>query len=152
MRIRRFQETDARKVVNIIRRALLEVNSRDYPLSMLKAMCKRFTPTSIKEKAKTGHTYVAVESNEVVGTARLKENTISTLFILPTKMGRGIGRRLMEQVEKKAKEDGYSFIQVPSSLTAVSFYRKMGYKKVKEVYSKEYGKNIIMKKILILDS
>ncbi len=49
------------------------------------------------------------------------------IFVLPKYQGKGIGRKIIENLE----QDEYFFrakrIEVPASITAVNFYRKLGY-------------------------
>ena len=57
----------------------------------------------------------------------LTESILLTIFVLPEYQGKGVGRKIIETLE----EDEYFFIahriEIPASLTAVDFYRKMGY-------------------------
>lgn len=55
------------------------------------------------------------------------ESSLFTIFVLPEYQGKGIGRRIIETLESdeyflKAKR-----IEIPASITACQFYRKMGY-------------------------
>ena len=55
------------------------------------------------------------------------ESILLTIFVLPEYQGKGIGRRIIQTLE----QDEFFFrakrIEIPASLTAVDFYRKMGY-------------------------
>ncbi|MDY2782348.1 MAG: GNAT family N-acetyltransferase, partial [Candidatus Pseudoruminococcus sp.] len=55
------------------------------------------------------------------------ESSLFTIFVLPGYQGQGIGRKIMETLE----QDDYFFrakrIEIPSSITAVEFYKKFGY-------------------------
>ena len=42
--IRRFAETDAETVQNIIHRGLREINGKDYPAELMEEYCNYFTP------------------------------------------------------------------------------------------------------------
>ena len=48
--------------------------------------------------------------------------------MLPEKIGRGIGSAIVRALEADAFFLRAKRIEVPSSITAVKFYRKMGYK------------------------
>lgn len=52
---------------------------------------------------------------------------VSNFFILPAEHGKGLGRKLLEHLLRTAREKNLSFLQVPSSLTAIGFYRKAGF-------------------------
>lgn len=53
---------------------------------------------------------------------------------------------LHNYVEAAAKDNGIKAVQLPASLTAVDFYKKLGYHTVREAESEANGKNIVMEK------
>nr|ADQ54418.1 GNAT family acetyltransferase [uncultured marine crenarchaeote E37-7F] len=148
MRIRKFKQEDARKVSYLIRKTLREVNSKDYPQNQIKFMCENHSSKRIVEKASNRLMYVAVEGERILGTVGLKDTFITTLFVNPKFHNRGIGTELMNHVESTARKKGYICVSVPSSVTAYDFYRKRGYKKVRDEYSPQYGQVIVMEKKL----
>jgi len=148
MRIRKFRKEDARKVSFLIRRCLREVNSKDYPKSTIRFLESHNSSNKLVENSKEKQMYVAAEGDNILGTASLKDDLILTVYVNPKFHGRGIGRKLMEKVESLAKKKGFKSVILPSSLTAVDFYRKVGYRKIKEKVEDNIGKVIIMKKPL----
>ena len=88
--IRRFAETDAETVQNIIHRGLREINGKDYPAELMEEYCNYFTLEKIKNQANSAHMYVAVSGDEIVGTGSIapywgseKESILLTIYILP---------------------------------------------------------------------
>jgi N-acetylglutamate synthase-like GNAT family acetyltransferase len=148
MLIRKFKNEDARKVSNLIRKCLVEVNSKDYPKNIMDGMVKHFTPSQIIKNSEERNVFVAVEDDKVLGTASIKDDVILTVFVNPNIHGKGIGSKLMNKVEELAKKKGYKTVKLPSSLTSYEFYKKRGYKKVKMLHSDKYGDTIEMKKRL----
>lgn len=146
MTIRKFKKEDATKVSNLIRKCLKEVNSKDYSKNIINFMCSYFTSGKVEENAKNRDVYVIIEKNKLLGTGALKDNIILSVFIHPKAHRKGIGTKLMNYIEKKARDRKYEFVKVPASITAVGFYKKRGYKKIGEKYIKKFGKNIIMRK------
>ena len=47
--IRRFAETDAETVQNIIHRGLREINGKDYPAELMEEYCNYFTLEKIRQ-------------------------------------------------------------------------------------------------------
>jgi GNAT superfamily N-acetyltransferase len=92
--------------------------------------------------------YVAVEDERILGTVSLKDNVILALFVNPKFHSKGIGTELMNYVESTARKRDYKQVNVGSSVTAYEFYRKRGYKKVRDEYSPQYGQGIVMEKSL----
>ena len=132
--IRLFVESDAGAVQNIIHRGLREINGKDYPSELIEEYCAYFTLEKIKSQADSAHMYVAVSGDKIVGTGSIapywnseKESILLTIYVLPEMIGQGIGTAIINALEK----DGYFLranrIEIPSSITAVKFYQKMGY-------------------------
>ena len=93
--IRRFAETDAETVQNIIHRGLREINGKDYPAELIEKYCAYFSLEKIKSQAYTAHMYVAVSGDEIVGTGSIapywgseKESILLTIYI-PDRKRRG---------------------------------------------------------------
>jgi GNAT superfamily N-acetyltransferase len=150
MKIRKFQKEDAKKVAYIIHKAIFEVLSKDYPKRVCQNLCKGNTPSKLIEKSKIRNRdiFVLEEGNKVLGTGSLSGNMVRTVFVNPRYHGKGVGRKLMNHIEKVAKKKGLKTLQFHSSLTAEGFYKKLGYKKIRKEYHKEFGRGILMKKKL----
>jgi GNAT superfamily N-acetyltransferase len=146
--IREFRREDAGKVSCLIRKTLIEVNSKDYPQDVIRFLCENYSPQRIIEKSSNRQIYVAVDDGRILGTASLKDDIALGLFVNPEFHGKGIGTKLMSHIEVAARKRGYKSIRLPSSITAYEFYKKLGYKKVRDEYSREFGKAIIMGKSL----
>ena len=73
--------------------------------------------------------YVAEDKGEVVGVLRGRIGRLGSLFVAKSHQGRGIGKMLVERFEREIKSNGGGVIRVASSMYAVSFYSKIGYKK-----------------------
>lgn len=133
--IRRFVPADAGAVQNIIHRGLREINSQDYPAKRIEEYCGYFTVEKIRSQAETAHMYVAVsDDGKVVGTGTIApfwgsetESILLTIYVLPDLIGHGIGTAIIQTLEKDEYALRAKRIEIPSSVTAVNFYRKMGY-------------------------
>ena len=136
MKIERFQDFEADAVSSLIRRNLIEVNSRDYPEDIIRSLVEYFAPETILENAQSQCTLVAIQDGEVVGTASLANFGSAespnyyavSVFVLPELHGQDIGTQLVEAVESKAWELEAEKITVRASITAKGFYQKLGYR------------------------
>ena len=72
---------------------------------------------------------VAKDGECVVGFAQFNPATasIEAMHVSPVHVGKGIGRRLTQCLEDKARALGFDTIRVVSSLNAAAFYAKCGY-------------------------
>ncbi|MBU4246214.1 MAG: GNAT family N-acetyltransferase [Nanoarchaeota archaeon] len=144
--IRKFKKEDARKVSNLIRKALVEVNSKDYPPSAIQYLCDEYSPKRLIDASKKRAIFVAAENAKIFGIVGIENNHVFNLFVNPTFHGIGIGTRLMAHAEKIVKNRGYSFVELPSSITADKFYKKLGYKEIEKKRDKNIGEIIILRK------
>lgn len=73
--------------------------------------------------------FVAEEDGEIVGVLRGRKERLASLFVRGDHHRQGIGRRLVERFEQECHGLGVAVIRVASTLYAVPFYLKMGYKR-----------------------
>ena len=74
--------------------------------------------------------FVAIEQGEILGFARVR--IFGNAWIIDTLCSKGKGQRLMEEMISKAREKGISKIMLESVPTAVTFYRRFGFKHIGE--------------------
>lgn len=147
IKIENFKKEYAEKVSNLICDTLQEINSRDYSEAIINKMCAHFSPKTIIDLASRRAIFVAMEGANIVGTASLDGDVILSVFVDASLQGKGIGTKLMRYIEDTARKSGYRTLKLPSSVTSVNFYKKLGYKKLEEKTG-EFGINVIMKKDL----
>ena len=134
MEIRKFDKNDAISISKIICRNFLEVNIKDYSKEEMEYMSEMYNSNKVLEVAGYAHMYVVCIDKKIVGCGAISsfcgstdESILLTIFVLPELHGTGIGRIIIETLES----DEYFFrakrIEIPSSITACKFYKKMGY-------------------------
>lgn len=132
--VRPYQERDAEKIVNLIRRNFLEVNVKDYGEEAMRALAKHHDVNWFKGVASYANVYVFCINDEVIGVGSissfwgsLTESILLTIFVLPELHGNGIGRFIIQTLEKDELFLRADRIEIPASITAVEFYKKQGY-------------------------
>ena len=132
--IRRLIEEDAETISNIVCRNFSEVNIKDYSKNEMESLSKRFGKDKILQINGFAHSYVALIDNQLVGCGsiasfwgNLDESILLTMFVLPELHGNGIGKKIMETLECDEYFLRAKRIEIPSSITACEFYRKLGY-------------------------
>jgi GNAT superfamily N-acetyltransferase len=145
--LRVARDVDAEAVSEIIRAALRETNANDYPGEVIERLEQIFSPAAVLELMGKRKVFVATSGQRIVGTASLEGTAVRTMFVAPDVQRRGIGRRLMAEVERTARDAGVTTLVVQSSVTAVPFYARLGFKPVRDHY---YGEEhtVIMERYL----
>ena len=134
MIIRRFEEKDAGAVSGMIAETLRKTNRKDYSEEYLEDIIRHLQPDDILVRAGWQHFYVAEEDACVIGCGaigpywgKMDESSLFTVFVHPDHQGRGIGRRIMETLERDAYFLRAKRVEIPASVSAAPFYLKMGY-------------------------
>ena len=134
MTIRRFEPADAQAVSEVIVTTLRVSNTKDYPPDMMEELILHMQPGDILKRASWTHFYVAEEEGRIIGCGAIgpywgkeDESSLFTIFVLPAYQGRGIGRRIVETLERDEYGLRAKRIEIPASITGLPFYRKLGY-------------------------
>ncbi len=134
MLIRSFRNSDAENVSAMIIRTERITNSKDYSEEWINALETRAQPSDILERAGWTHFYVVEENDTIVGCGAIgpywgseTESSLFNIFVSPEYQGKGIGRKIVETLEQDEYFLRAKRVEVPASITAVNFYRKLGY-------------------------
>ena len=145
--IRPALDDDAADISAVILRALRETNAKDYTDEIIARVEQSFGPDAVRTLIAKRTIFVATIGNRVVGTASLDGSVIRTVFVAPDVQARGIGKLLMAQVEHIARSRNIPVLTVPSSVTAETFYARLGFKSVRDSYHGD-ERTIIMERSL----
>lgn len=138
---------DAPAVSSVILKALRESNAKDYSPEVIARVEASFSPSALVNLFQQRQVFVALQDQQIAGTASLDGRAVRTMFVTPDLQRQGIGRRLMEAVEDAARKAGIEVLAVPSSVTAEQFYAKLGYKAVRDSFHGD-ERTIIMERVL----
>lgn len=134
MTIRRFETADAQAVSDVIITTIRISNTRDYPPALMEELILHQQPADVLQRASWTHFYVAEEEGKIVGCGAIgpywgkeDESSLFTIFVLPECQGKGVGRKIVETLEKDEYALRAKRIEIPASITGLPFYLKMGY-------------------------
>jgi len=148
--IRTFKAQDAKNISNLIRKTMSVSNSKDYPAERLKLLIAYFSPEKVVKLSKERVCLVAESENRLIGTIALEGNELLTFFVHPDFQTRGVGTQLLDAIEKLAISHEVTLLTCKASITAVPFYTKKGYKRTGLNKDGTAGKQIGMKKSLLV--
>lgn len=126
--IRKADENDAQAVWDIRNAAINSQCTGHYPPELLKAWTDG-EMTDEFVKAVVESFYVATLDDHVVGTGMidLESGEVGAMFVHPSNMGIGVGRRILLYLEQLALEARLARMSVESTLNAAPFYRACGF-------------------------
>ena len=135
LEIRRFHPEDAIETSQVIAKTLLISNSKDYSREYIESTIASHSAEIISERAKEGHMYVVCDNSRIIGCGAIAgywgsitESILLTIFVLPEYQGKGIGKQIIKTLEQDEYFLRAKRIEIPASITAVEFYKKMGYR------------------------
>lgn len=133
IQIRLARVEDIPAIIDLQSLCLRVLNSREYTqrqvesLVVGQARCR-------KDLFHDEIVFVAVSEGDrqIVGFASLQIETphVGSMFVHPSMTRKGLGSQLLGAVETAGQEKGYPELSVLSSLMAVAFYEKNGFKRV----------------------
>lgn len=132
--IRPFQAADAPVLAAMIGRTLRISNAKDYSAGEIAALVEAHSPEFLQRRAGWTHFYVACAGGSVIGCGAIgpywdsaEESSLFTIFVDPKWQGQGVGRRIMETLERDPFFLRARRVEIPASITGCGFYRHLGY-------------------------
>lgn len=137
--IRKATDADAKEISENVKESVLATHRDVYSQDYINHVLWLYGPEKVKEFINDHIFWVAQEDNEIVGSIALRPHKgagtgfMTALYISPKHMGKGLGRMLVDHLEKYGKDNGYEEIWLWSSIVAKDFYSRLGYKKVQDI-------------------
>ena len=133
-KIRSFQTEDAEEVSALIAKTLRTVNIKDYSAGYIEDNVSSHSADVLIERAEHGYMYVVCDDSRIIGCGAIAgywgsttESILLTIFVLPEYQGKGIGRSIIQTLEQDEFFLRAKRVEIPASITAAEFYKKMGY-------------------------
>ncbi|MBS3079399.1 GNAT family N-acetyltransferase [Candidatus Pacearchaeota archaeon] len=127
MKIRRAKPEDAKEISNL-RINTIKSFPQDNSKEEMEYVINRNTPKSIIEKIKTREIFNMFEKGKIIGNIGLHETRLTNFYVDKNRLKQGIGKKLLEFIEDYAKKKGIIKLHLRSTPSAISFYKKFGYK------------------------
>ena len=132
-----YKNEYAKDLSEIILDNMYKINIKEHGKDIIDRISKYFTEEEIKKNfPQRTKCLVALKNEEVVGTAGIdrykgdktgKKYIVLTVFVKIKNHRQGIGKELIENIEKIAVNVGCKELVIPSSVYACEFYRKFGF-------------------------
>lgn len=133
--IRLINEHDYLKVAQMIEDSISNSSFANfYPKSTIDEIKNSLDEKGVAKRASWTHFYVIEENNEIVACGAIgpyygseEESSLFSIFVASKYQGKGYGRKIIEVLEKDEYFIRAKRVEIPASMSAIPFYRKMGY-------------------------
>lgn len=146
MEIRLIKQNEFEKVHKLIKITCETSWTTFYPKSSIEYVIELTKPDKLKETAKGNHFYVVVENGQIIGCGGIRpyygsltESGLFVIFVNPNYQGKGIGTLIIKTLENDDYGKRAKRIEIPSSIPAIPFYRKLGYEHKNNLLNYEDG-------------
>lgn len=135
MNIELIKENEIQETCDMIVRACKCSDFAEfYPQCSLEAVFEDTDYSQIKHRAQNGHFYVAKENGKIIGCGGIgayweskTESWIFTVFVDPAYQRKGVGRKIIDFLENDEYAKRANRIEIHAAMSAIPFYRKLGY-------------------------
>ena len=132
MRIRKFRNSDAVELARLHRSTIRNVNSQDYPKKQIDVWSGRVSVKRFRKSAHENVRFVAIDDEKIIGFADYKKDDLMGLYIHKNYTRKGVGKKLLQRLEKDAYQNGLRTMKCISTITANKFYEKNRYCTIKK--------------------
>ena len=150
MQIAKAKRGDARGI-STCRRESIQALKGIYSREGLNVLLLNSFEESVLHEIKSEEVYCILRGKKIIANVTLSGMQISGLYVKPEFFGFGYGQKLLEFIEKVAREKGIYELEVYSTINAKNFYLHNGYVVEGVAYSLPFNspvKFFYMKKIL----
>lgn len=132
IKIRRFKKSDAEAINRLLMRVFSKYNAKEVSQKGMEFFRERYSKKNIQDMwGKDDYVLVAEKDTRLVGVGRAKKNGwITHVYVSGNYMGKGIGQTLMQKMESWLRRNSIKYAKLNSSLFALEFYKRLGYKKI----------------------
>ena len=130
MKIRQYQAKDAPTIAELFSKTIREVNVQHYSQKQLDAWASPDKDaTFFHGKLSQSRSFVAEDSGEILGFADLipERRLLFFFYVHSGHQRKGVGKALLDEIEKTAREQGIEELYTEASITAKPFFEAMGF-------------------------
>ncbi|MBD2523183.1 GNAT family N-acetyltransferase [Nostoc sp. FACHB-133] len=145
MRLRIYQIADTEEIMKLFYDTIHEVNIHDYTQEQVDAWAPANMDIDLWIKSLgSKFTYVAEENGKIIGFGELEANGhIDRFYCHKDFQRKGIGKKILEQLESKAKALGIERLFTEASITAKPFFISQNFIVVKQQEVERRGQKLI---------
>ncbi|MBD2245504.1 GNAT family N-acetyltransferase [Nostoc sp. FACHB-888] len=145
MKLRIYEITDTEEIMKLFYNTIHEVNIRDYTQEQVDAWAPANMDIDVWIKdLESKFTYVAEEQGKIIGFGELEANGhIDRFYCHKDFQRKGVGKKILEQLELKAKSLEIENLFTEASITAKPFFERQNFIVVKQQEVERRGQKLI---------
>ncbi|MFN6461902.1 MAG: GNAT family N-acetyltransferase [Nostoc sp. DedVER02] len=145
MRLRIYEIADTEEIMKLFYDTIHEVNIHDYTKEQVDAWASANMDIDLWIKSLgSKFTYVAEEQGRIIGFGELEANGhIDRFYCHKDFQRKGVGKKILEQLESKAKTLGIEKLFTEASITAKPFFENQNFTVVKQQEVERRGQKLI---------
>ncbi|MFN6453342.1 MAG: GNAT family N-acetyltransferase [Nostoc sp. EfeVER01] len=145
MRVRIYEMPDTQQIMKLFYDTIHEVNIHDYTEEQVAAWAPANMDIEVWIKSLgSKFTYVAEEQDKIIGFGELKANGhIDRFYCHKDFQRKGVGKKILEQIELKAHSLGVEKLFTEASITAKPFFESQGFIVIKKQEVERRGQKLI---------
>jgi len=127
MQVRQFHGSDLISLHRMICDTIDVCYSGVYPVRAVQFFKEYHSEEKIMERSQAGEVLIIERGGSIVATGALVGNEILGVFVKSSEQGRGYGKTLMSELERRARAKGLSEVVLSVSLPSREFYGNLEY-------------------------
>ncbi|MEH2042984.1 GNAT family N-acetyltransferase [Nostoc sp.] len=145
MKIRIYEIADTKEIMKLFYDTIHEVNILDYTEEQVAAWAPANMDIEVWIKSLgSKFTYVAEEQDKIIGFGELEANGhIDRFYCHKDFQRKGVGKKILEQIELKANSLGVEKLFTEASITAKPFFESQGFIVIKKQEVERRGQKLI---------
>ena len=132
--IRKAKLEDVKSIAELHKKVVNEVNSKFYSAETIKEWIRDILKENVVNQLQNSNWIVAEIDGKIVGFGQysVTDGEIYQINVSPDYLKQNIGKGLYDYMEKDFRDNGAEKICLNSTLNAVEFYQKLGFKMLEE--------------------
>ena len=134
--IRKAKSEDAGAISELHKRVVGEVNARHYPAEVIREWIQDISEESVRYQFQNSDWIVVEDNGKLVGFWKysVDDCEIYQINVGQNHTKQGIGRKLYEYMENEFESGGAEKISLNSTLNAMEFYQRLGFKTIERTF------------------
>ena len=136
IQFRNMTQNDVEEIINVHKKSIYGLCKDFYSDGQMETWTGMFNHKIFNDGMKDINNIgiVAFNENKVVGYGfiNIKDKEVKGMYLIPEVTKKGIGQLILKKLEASAQEHKLDELVLNSTLNAVAFYEKCGYKRIRD--------------------